>query len=602
LSDGRDASERIVGYYSYLFTFPSRTAMVAVITTISTLGGTLFLAIGWEIADIIRGLQYGIFGLALPLLLSDFLVLPMFRGEALMNPRRFTILTYVSSIIYTVVGLLSSVISAISGCPDFILRGIMLAVAVNASFRHLCIQVFIVDGYLRNLISVFVQPSLCFATASILLPYEGTRILSLGFLAVVIMVGGVELLLFILRRWDSSHAGLKLIPLFRDFVLAWAEEMSDPLEEQISRVGEVRDLEVDSLVFDDGAGNCKATLIVPYIHPGPFRNVGSSGLPKVLADSIGEKLGCETLVAHGISTHERDITKSDDNEVVAEAVLSKISHSSVSTFASPLVWAESYGAQASCQLFWDVALITLSLSPKNYDDLPDELAERIINTAMGMGLTAVVVDSHHSLTFDSELDEYDVDTIYQAATEALRRSRKISQSGYAVGAARVIPIEWGLDEGMGPCGIAALAVRVESGQTSAYIVVDGNNMLIGLREKIIEAVRARDVDEVEVMTSDTHLVNAIGATNRGYFPIGEKTDEQKFIDYTVEAVEKAVSRLQSCNAHHARTVIHGVTVLGSRGLNALSQALESGFALFKKAGSIIALIAFLQAVAIIYLL
>ena len=205
------------------------------------------------------------------------------------------------------------------------------------------------------------------------------------------------------------------------------------------------------------------------------RSLHWSGL--IPAHQIGEKLGCETLVAHGISTHERDITNSDDNEVVAKAVLSNLSYSSESTFASPLLWGESCGAQASCQLFGDVALITLSLSPKNYDDLPDELAERIIKTAMEMGLTAVVVDSHHSFTFNTELDEYDADTIYQAATEALRRSRKIPQSGYAVGAASVIPREWGLDEGMGPCGIAALAVRIENGQTSAYIVVDGNNML-----------------------------------------------------------------------------------------------------------------------------
>lgn len=602
LSDGRNASEQIASYYSYLFTFPSRATMVTVIAVISTLGGILSFAIGWGMSSIVKGLQYGLFGLAFPLLLSDVFVLPLFRGEVFMNPRRFTILTYVSSIVYAIVLLLSSVVCAVTGYSDLILRGIMMAVAINASLRYLSIHVLTVDGLPRNLIATFTQPGLCFSAAYVLLPYEGIRILGVGALALAILVGGVGLMLNVLGRWEGRHPGLKLTPLFRAFILAWAEEMNEPLEEQITRLGEERDLAVDSIIFDDGAGDSNAAFIVPYIHPGPFRNVGSSGLPKVLADRIGQKLGCETLVAHGISTHERDLTQSSDSERVAEAIVSNLAHSSDFSLVSPLVWAESDGARASCQLFGDVALITLSLSPKNYDDLPEELAERIMNTARVVNLTAVVVDSHHSLVFDSELDDYNVDSLYKAAAEVLWRARELSQSDFAVGVARVIPSEWGLDEGMGPCGIAALVVRIESGQTSAYVVVDGNNMRTGLREKIIKAVRARDVDEVEVMTSDTHLVNAIGATDRGYFPIGERTDEQKIIDYSVEAVEKAVLRLTNSSAHHVRTVIPRLTVLGSKGLYILSQVLESGFDLFKTTGLIVAPIAFLLAVAIVYLL
>ncbi len=602
MSDGREASERIVDYYSLLFTFPSRRSMIAVIITISTLGGVLSFDIGSMSTGIVHGLQYGLLGLAFPLLLSDFLIQPMFRGDVLLNPRRFTILTYVSSIVYTVIIIISSVMSAVTVRSDIILRGIMMAVAINTSLRYLSINVLTIDDPLRNLTSIFLQPSLCFAAATILFPFQGTRILGLGVLAVAILVGGVELLLRVLGRWRSKHPGLKLIPLLRAFVLAWAEEVNEPLEEQITSLGEIRDLMVDSIVFDDVTGDCIAALIVPYIHPGPFKNVGSSDLPSVLVDRIGQRLSCETLVAHGISTHERDMTRSRDSERVADSILSYLRCSSDSPLASSLIWSEGDGAQASCQLFGDVAIITLSLSPKNYDDLPEELADRIMDAAMGLGLTAVVVDSHHSLLLDRELDEYDVDSLYDAATAAMSRAKMITKSDFAVGVARVLPREWGLEDGMGPCGIAAIAVRLENGQTSAYVVIDGNNMMSGLREAIVGAVRGRGIDEVEVMTSDTHLVNAIGATSSGYFPIGENMDKQKVIDYTVETVEKAVSRLRTSRAHHVRTKIPGVSVLGSKGLRALRQVLESGFSLFKTAGLIIAPIVFFFAAIIVYLL
>jgi putative membrane protein len=127
-------------------------------------------------------------------------------------------------------------------------------------------------------------------------------------------------------------------------------------------------------------------------------------------------------------------------------------------------------------------------------------------------------------------------------------------------------------------------------------------MLSGLREKIIGAVRDLGVDEAEVMTSDIHLVNAIGKTTRGYHPIGERIDEDRFIGYVVEAVEKALSRLGRSDARHAHTVIPGLTVLGSGGLSTLSHVLESGFGLFKKTGLTVVPMACLLAVAVLYFL
>jgi putative membrane protein len=601
LMSGNEASERMVDYYSRLFTYPSRPRMVLV-TLLITVGASalsFFMIRGAQ--GLIEGIAYGALGLAAPLLLSDEVVSRLFGGEPLLNPRRFTIITFSTSIVYGAIGVLSALAGALSGRADLLFRGMLLAVAISAALRRIVIQVFAGEGQARNLLAAFTQPALCLAAAVCLL--SGTRpwILALGLLAFAILVSGAQALLMILGRWGGDNADVELVRLFRAFVLAWAEGLPGQLEEEITRLGEERDLPVDALLFTDQGGGNTAALVVPYIHPGPFRNVGGSGLPSILVESLTERLGCDVVVAHGVSNHERDLTRAADAERVPEAI-SAFSEVGSGDMATPLEWGRSGSAQASCQIFGDTALFTLSLSPLSYDDLPDQVAESISEVAGARGVGAVVVDSHHSIRPDGELEEYATEDLVDAAARALEAALGSSRSHYSIGTSRLVPTEWGLDEGMGPEGVAALTVSLESGQKSVYVVVDGNNMISGLRERIVSAVKGLEIDEAEVMTSDTHLVNALGATEKGYFPIGERTDPERVLGHVVEAVESAGAHGGRCRMLHSRAVVGGLTVLGVGGLNALNHVLESGFDLFKRAGMAVTSVSVLMAVVVLFLL
>ena len=61
---------------------------------------------------------------------------------------------------------------------------------------------------------------------------------------------------------------------------------------------------------------------------------------------------------------------------------------------------------------------------------------------------------------------------------------------------------------MGTGGITAIVVQVDK-QKTAYVVIDGNNMISGLREKILAALTSVGFDESEVFTTDTHAVSAL---------------------------------------------------------------------------------------------
>jgi putative membrane protein len=114
------------------------------------------------------------------------------------------------------------------------------------------------------------------------------------------------------------------------------------------------------------------------------------------------------------------------------------------------------------------------------------------------------------------------------------------------------PTDWTPDDGIGPLGVRVAVVDV-AGQTTAYVLVDGNNMEPGLRERIVEAVHAEAarqtaatplradgapaVDAVEVLTTDTHIVNTVEADNR----VGEQLEDDRLVSLAQRLVGEALA-------------------------------------------------------------
>jgi putative membrane protein len=152
-----------------------------------------------------------------------------------------------------------------------------------------------------------------------------------------------------------------------------------------------------------------------------------------------------------------------------------------------------------------------------------------------------------------------------------------------VGAASVFPKEFSLQDGMGSGGITAIVVKVAE-QKYAYVVIDGNNMVSGLREKILSALAASGFDESEVFTTDTHAVSAVVVGRRGYHPVGEVMNHDLLISYITDAAKAADASLERCKAGCKRLVVPQVRVIGQSRLESLSLLVDAGL---KKAKQIL---------------
>ena len=100
--------------------------------------------------------------------------------------------------------------------------------------------------------------------------------------------------------------------------------------------------------------------------------------------------------------------------------------------------------------------------------------------------------------------------------------------------------------GYGAGGITAIVIQIEN-QKTAYIVIDGNNMVPGLREKILDSLTVLGFDASEVFTTDTHAVTASITGRRGYHPVGEVMDNALLIKYICEVAKKAEANLEICS-------------------------------------------------------
>jgi putative membrane protein len=423
----------------------------------------------------------------------------------------------------------------------------------------------------RKLVSVLLNPTLCIVAFLAFWGGISSAILIqiLPFLVISPIIGCVAVFLFLssLDRLGQKTYSIPSLPLFRAFMLNWIVDLNAPLEELLEKLGENADVEVTLLKFD--SSKPKAAVIVPLVHPGPFKNVGSSLLPSLLKHEFEREFGCDTCVPLGILGHELDLASQAQNHKIVSQVIASAKFKASSDLASPFVKVTEGVAAASCQIFGDTALLSFTLAPKTTEDLPQELGRIVCEEAEKYGLkSAMVVNAHNSINDTVDTEEY-LDALQMAASKCLQKAVTLPTKQFMVGAATVFPKEFNLKDGMGTGGITAIVVQVEK-QKTAYVVIDGNNMISGLREKILAALTSVGFDESEVFTTDTHAVSAVVTGRRGYHPVGEVMSHEVLIGCICEVAKKAEANLEASKAGCLRLVVPQVRVIGEARLQSMS--------------------------------
>ncbi|MEM2990543.1 MAG: DUF2070 family protein, partial [Halobacteria archaeon] len=213
------------------------------------------------------------------------------------------------------------------------------------------------------------------------------------------------------------------------------------------------------------------------------------------------------------------------------------------------------------QRFGDSALFISTLSPKSTEDIEFGVGLAVLaSVKMAGARNAAIIDAHNctepyaKTMLPGSKASYD---LIKAVTGAWEVLAKEELGKIRIGVAKQPPI-FTREEGMGDLGILLAIVEV-LGQRTAYILIDGNNMVIGLRDKIVEEVKALGIDEAEVMTTDTHVVNV----NSAAIFIGAYMDHAKLINAVKQLARAALQDLEEVEVCLRSEIAEDIYVFGA---------------------------------------
>ena len=360
-------------------------------------------------------------------------------------------------------------------------------------------------------------------------------------------------------------------PLYRNFrihifhflnaFLAHLTDGSRGMEGFFDALGEGITLPQVSFLFRR-TGKKDVILTVPNVHPGPLGDVGGGRLPHVLHDSLDG----EVLTAHGCSTHDYNLTREEETGKVVAAVRESLAGIKPAPGASRSIRIREGSVDLLCQRFPDSLLVVGTRAPERTEDLDPAVGWILLAEGHRLYGHVALVDAHNAMTEVSGatfLGSPVAGEYLAGGIRAMETCHGLDLQPFLAGVSH-LALPFGREQGLGDLGVQALVIEA-AGQKTAYVLLDGNNIVKGGREPLLDAVRDL-VDEAEVMTTDSHLVNTITGKN----PVGLAVPPAEIAPYLREAVQLAIADLAPAEAGAATAWCRDVRVFGPQRIAQLS--------------------------------
>ncbi len=391
-------------------------------------------------------------------------------------------------------------------------------------------------------------------------------------IAAIIIVLAIYAFISIIASPFKKNLGIGVLDLLSLFI-AHMNEGSNSLEGLFEPMSEAIDTVVTFISFKTVNG-IKALFISPSVHPGPLGDLGGSNMPTLLAN----KFNHFTMVAHGPSTHDFNPIAVSEIDKIENSVKNGLKNVEYSQNASKFVRYNSEKANIGVQFFNKGMVILSTFAPEAVDDIE-----------FGVGLTmmaqsrsrchvkdSVIVDCHNSFTAESGEVLPGNSEVFQLIDVIDKIDPEQEKYDVTVGCYENNMENLDKQEGIGESGIKTMVVEV-GGQRTAYVLFDSNNMEIGFRQQIIDAVSDLEIDEIEVMTTDTHTVNTI---SRGYNPIGV-AKRPEIIKYVKISINEAIKDLEKVEVGTGTEKIIGLNTFGPNNSTELISTISSVVAVSK---------------------
>ena len=553
--------------FQLLFTLPStiNAFFLATTTSIAILLAQFFVR--GEVILLLIPLFLGVFFVSVGI---DKVIL---RGSPFTTTRRLLTMSVIPNLAWFVLSLLGLLLLSYTGSVEQFYLMVLMGLFSAIGLRTLILGSVFFDNMIIGFLVSTIQPLLLLP---MVIPVSQLQIIAqremvsiaLGFA----IPSSIVVYLTMLNRSAKGIISASPLKFLRAFLLAWATDNPELFEEIVERDGSSRSVQTHVIEFS--GVDQHQVLVIPEIHPGPFYPVGSSNLPYQLYQRFSE-MGYLPLVFHGISGHDRNLP----SKVAVNDFLRSLSDSEVVSQGDectvPFTVSKNKGTVTG-MVFNDYAVLIVTLAPYGMEDFPNTVRDAIGVAAQKSGYRgSIIIDAHNSRG-ESPSDD-DCNDVVLAAEDLLNKMRLFKQEKFKVGQAHSSEFPVSFKSDMGPGAVGVILFKI--GQSEYVIVsVDSNNMIMGFREKVMEALGPKS-NLVEICTTDTHY-NASKIMNPiGYLPLGQMTGVNEFADVISKLINIARQRINNTK-FEIKVSNTNVRVIGNLVLNTFSIAVDKviGFA------------------------
>ncbi len=578
---------KAASHYRRLFSLPSHLRLLLLTVTLNLVGTW----IAFQLASSSRFLVFGGLVLTTSSLIADIILSTfVITKDLVFTRRRIAGISFFVCLIWVIIVVISSLIQFVLNTEHVLQYASFFSVSTGFAFRTLIFVVITTINKWKRIVAICLQPSLYLISLIWFwnIDVNNNNFIFATITSTIILCASTFIFITLINIKGNKAIGIGAITLFKYFLLNWIANINSSLEEHFETIGVETQALISLLAFKKN-NFIESIIVVPMIHPGPFKNVGSSNLPYQIQTALTRHFNNTVAVPHGTCSHESNLTSQRQcNKVVNEIINLSSQFQKYSSVASKLIRVEKNSAHATCQIFGDVALITLTFAPLGMEDVPKRIGLEIIKIGKKIGFTdVIVIDAHNSINESNELQsltEEKLRNLVEVANHALNLAAKEERFTFKMGISHITPQEFGNQSGIGSSGIVTMIITVND-QKTAYIIIDGNNMISGLREEILMNLDDM-IDTGEILTTDTHSVSALQTIDRGYHPIGEAIDTEILIQYIKQSVNNASQNVGltqvSCISRKMK-----VKILSSKALLDLSMFIEEIYSYVIKLSPII---------------
>ncbi|GGM68563.1 putative membrane protein [Halarchaeum rubridurum] len=488
----------------------------------------------------------------------------------------------------------SLLLAAIPASIQTVTAGVLLFV-YSGTMRYLTVDVPLLNAYLS-------RPQSAPSRLLLVTPNDLLLLVGMSVLYALVAYGFVRTMD---RPWRQS-LGVSGLDFLRGFIGHIAEGTRE-LEDFFEQIGEDAIVPVTVLSFrrPGGAkrqrsdaerasgdsrepGEEKARFVLPMIHPGPMGEIGGGNLPQRVAETATGL----AFPPHATAGHDFNLVTEREVDTLVDAAERAAANVEYDREATPGVRTAHGDASLLGQGFGDDgAFLVATFAPEFADDVEYAVGLAAAAEARRAGLDDVLLaDAHNS---NNGLQGDDLGHVVPGSPRSFHLIEGAGDLGARLADAERGPLSlgvawdrtvWTPQEGIGPLGVR-VAVTDVGGQRACYVLVDGNNMEPGLRGDLVDALvdaHGFAPDAVEIMTTDTHIVNTVKSENQ----VGDVIDQRELAALVRDLAGDAVDDLEPVEAGVA-TEHAEVTVFGNDRTETLASHANAVIALGSVLGAVV---------------